>query len=178
MGRFSPPQPVARLIVAFSASESVLQWGREVSEQTWGPIALQSELFQFVETDYYAAAMGAPLLKQFWIFDTLQDPGKLADWKIACNRWEDECAEAGLLNASRPINLDAGYVDLGKFVLASSKDHAHRIYLRDGVFAETTLYFRDGAWRPREWTFPDYQRADYQEFLLSARGWYRRRMRS
>ena len=36
----------------------------------------------------------------------------------------------------RRVNLDAGYLCLAKLVLASTKDHAHRIYLRDGIYAE------------------------------------------
>ena len=39
-------------------------------------------------------------------------------------------------------------------MLASTKDHTHRIYLRDGIFAEITLFYRHGRWEHHEWTFP------------------------
>ena len=70
---------------------------------------------------------------------------------------------------SRPLNLDPGYLTAAKLVLASTKDHSHRLYLAEGIYAEVTLYYRDGRWQPREWTFPDYRRADYQEFFNAAR---------
>jgi hypothetical protein len=60
-------------------------------------------------------------------------------------------------------------VTAAKLVLASTKDFAHRIYLRDGIFAEITLFFRHGRWEHHEWTFPDYRRADYHEFFSRAR---------
>ena len=177
MGEISYPSPVARLIVAFSASLEQLAWGRQRAEAHWGPLALASEPFHFQETDYYQESMGGPLSKQFWIFEQLADPAGLADWKRTTNAWELECAHAFDKGPSRPLNLDSGYLDLGKFVLASSKDHAHRVYLRDGIYAEVTLYFREKQWREREWTFPDYRRPDYQAFLLDARNWYRSKSR-
>ncbi len=60
-------------------------------------------------------------------------------------------------------------------MLASTKDHAHRIYLRcAGIFAEVTLHYQKRAWRHHEWTFPDYRREDYQEFFTRARDLVRR----
>jgi len=53
--------------------------------------------------------------------------------------------------------------------LASTKDHAHRIYLSDGIFAETTLMYTQKQWKPLPWTYPDYQSADYQQFLTQCR---------
>lgn len=70
---------------------------------------------------------------------------------------------------SRPLNLDPGYLTPAKLVLASTKDHAHRIYLRDGIFAEVTLVYRKGKWQPLEWTYPDYRRDDYQQFFTRCR---------
>jgi hypothetical protein len=53
--------------------------------------------------------------------------------------------------------------------LASTKDHAHRIYLADGIYAEVTLSFRAGAWQPFDWTYPDYRRPDFHEFFTRCR---------
>jgi hypothetical protein len=73
----------------------------------------------------------------------------------------------------RPLNLDPGYLTPAKLVLASTKDHAHRIYLSRGIYAEVTLFYKDRHWQPREWTFPDYRRADYQEFFSQCRAYLR-----
>jgi hypothetical protein len=88
---------------------------------------------------------------------------------LATNSWEAEYAGLQLHAEPRPLNLDPGYLTLAKLVLASTKDHAHRIYLADGIFAEVTLAFRRGAWQPHDWTYPDYCRADFHAFFMQCR---------
>jgi hypothetical protein len=81
-------------------------------------------------------------------------------------------------SCTRPLNLDPGYLELAKLVLASTKDHAHRIYLGQGIHAEVTLQYRQKAgWQPQPWTFPDYRRADYHEFFDRCREYLHRRLR-
>ena len=58
-------------------------------------------------------------------------------------------------------------------MLASTKDRDHRIYLSRGIFAENTLFYASGAWQNRPWTYPNYQRADYHQFLDRCREYYR-----
>jgi hypothetical protein len=128
-----------------------------------------SEAFDFVETDYYDAEMGAGLKKQFWVFGNTIDPGRLAAIKRQTNFWEAEYAGLKTHTEPRPLNLDPGYLTLAKLVLASTKDHAHRIYLAEGIYAEVTLSFRRGAWQPFDWTYPDYRRADFQQFFSRCR---------
>jgi hypothetical protein len=113
--------------------------------------------------------MGCGLIKRFWAFEPLRDSSELSQWKRQSIGWEAEYAELSRHPEPRPLNLDPGYLTLAKLVLASTKDHAHRIYLGQGIFAEVTLNFKDGRWQPRDWTFPDYRRADYHEFFLAAR---------
>lgn len=118
--------------------------------------------------------MGAVLFKRFWAFERLIDPGELAVIKRTTNRWEGEIAEQirgekGESVSSRPLNLDPGYIDLGKLILASTKDHAHRIYLSNGIFAETTLMYTQKQWRPLPWTYADYQSEGYQKFFTECR---------
>ena len=76
----------------------------------------------------------------------------------------------------RPLNLDPGYVTESKLVLASTKDFAHRVYLGDGIYAEVTLTYAGGRWRPHEHTFPDYASGAYDSFLARAREALRRQL--
>lgn len=179
MGAISPPRPVLLLLAAFSRHDAALDWARERAEATWGPVALASARFPFVDTDYYEATMGPGLAKQFLAFDRLVDPATLPAIKRATNDWEDEYARlAASVDAAsepRPLNLDPGYLTLAKLVLASTKDHAHRLYLADGIYAEVTLSYKHRAWRPHEWTFPDYRRAEYHEFFTRCREWLKER---
>jgi hypothetical protein len=175
MGRVSE-HPLALLILAaFSRHADLLAAARDLTERHWGPVALVSPQFAFTETDYYEPTMGPGLLKQFFAYERLIDPARLAELKLATNRWEEELAQAAPHGEPRPLNLDPGYMTLGKLVLASTKDHAHRIYLQRGIFAEVTLYYQDRAWRHREWTFPDYRRADYHQFFDRCREYLRSR---
>jgi hypothetical protein len=160
-------------MAAFSRYGEALDWARRRAEDVWGPVALESTRFVFDDTDYYTPTMGPGLAKVFWLFDSPSggafDPAGLVDVKLTTNGWEDEYAALARHDEPRPLNLDPGYLTLGKLVLASTKDFAHRIYLDRGIFAEITLYYRHHRWEPHQWTFADYRRADYQEFFDKCR---------
>jgi hypothetical protein len=169
MGDIHSPALVLPLLAAFSRYDEALAWGRARAESFWGPVALESLAFDFVETDYYQASMGPGLKKQFFAFQKLADPGELIAWKLTANAWEAEYSSLARHAEPRPLNLDPGYVAPGKLVLASTKDFAHRIYLGQGIYAEVTLHFRQHRWEHHQWTFPDYRRADYQAFFSRCR---------
>lgn len=132
-------------------------------------MVLASPAFDFTETEYYQTTMGAGLKKQFLAFENPIDPERLIDCKLESNTWETQYAALKTHDEPRPLNLDPGYITLAKLVLASTKDHAHRLYLGRGIFAEITLSYRAGAWQPSQWTYPDYRRLDFQRFFLECR---------
>ncbi len=175
-----PPPFTLQLVAIFSAHDAALQWARERIEGSWGTVSLASEPFDHSETKYYATEMGEGLKKQFLVIDGSYDPACLADAKLESNRWEAEFATRAQAAPSganypeaRPVNIDPGYLTLTKLVLASAKDRAHRIYLRDGIYAEECLYYLKG-WQARPWTYPDYQRADFHAFFEEARNYLKR----
>jgi hypothetical protein len=174
MGEPTLHSPVMLLLAAFSRYEDALEWARRRAVEAWGPIALESGRFEFAETRYYDATMGTGLKKVFLAFQRPFDPVELVEVKLLTNRWEEEYASAAGKAEPRPLNLDPGYLTLGKLVLASTKDFAHRIYLSRGIYAEITLQYRHGRWQHHEYTFPDYRRADYQEFFTRCREAMRR----
>jgi hypothetical protein len=169
MGQVQPSTSALLIIAASSRYVAALEWSREKCSQPFGPIDLVSDAFDFTETDYYAATMGPDLKKQFFAFRQPIDPGQLPDIKRQTNDWEIEYAALRAHPEARPLNLDPGYITAAKLVLASTKDHAHRIYLRDGIYAEVTLSYRQRQWQALEWTYPDYRRADYQQFFAQCR---------
>lgn len=177
MGDINYPQAVLPIVAAFSRYDEALDWGRARCEAQFGPVKLVSPRFEFIETNYYEPTMGQGIRKCFWVFERLMDPGTLAELKLLSNEWETEYARMHRHAESRPLNLDPGYVTLAKLVLASTKDHTHRIYLQRGIFAEVTLFYRHGKWEHHEWTFPDYRRGDYQTFFSECREYLRRRIR-
>ena len=173
LGEITPPRSVLRIVAAFSCFPETLAWGKAEAEAAWGPIALVSDPFLLTETTYYDQEMGPGQSKQFWAFADLQSPGDLPDWKRQSNGWEEVCAQKGDWPVERPLNLDAGYLSEAKLVLATTKDRDHRIYLRDGIYAEVTLHYRRKAWEAWPWTYPDYQRAEYHEFFHRCRSYLR-----
>lgn len=169
MGAFKSPASVLRIVAAFSRHDEALAWGRQKLVEAWGPVALESAAFPFVDSNYYDASMGTGIKKTFWAFESPADPAGLADWKQQTNAWEEELAARGSFPEARPLNLDPGYLTLAKLVLASTKDYAHRIYLRDNIYAELTLFWRRGGWEGHQWTFPDYRRPEYHRFFTHCR---------
>ena len=177
MGEIAEVRPALFIVAAFSREASALDWARQWCESQWGPLALVSERFEFTETDYYARTMGTGLRKTFFALEQLIDPAELPERKLAANAAEQNYAAANPGELTRPLNLDPGYLTESKFVLASTKNHAHRLYLQQGIYAEITLRFRGGQWQPWEWTYPDYRRADFHAFFVRCRDYFRNRQR-
>lgn len=172
-----PPEPVLLVVAAFSRHDAALTWALERLESTYGPVALASPAYAFHHTRYYEPAMGAQLRKLLYVFHDLVTPDCLPEVKRHTNALERELAQGGHFPEERPLNLDPGLLTLGKFLLASTKDQAHRIYLRAGIFAESTLFYRAGQFEPWPWTYADYREPEVRAFLNEAREYYRRRVR-
>jgi hypothetical protein len=161
-----PVTPVVALLYGRESHYDVL---RGKLSELFGPIELESPIYPFTFTNYYENAMGGHLWRRFLLFEWESNPETLADWKRSTNDLEEQLAHELQGEVQRPVNIDPGYITSGKLVLASTKDFAHRIYLRDGIFAEVTLHFQDGEWRSHAFTFPDFKSALYHEFLKQAR---------
>ncbi len=169
MGQPLPHSPASLLLAAFSRHDAALNWARRKASDCWGPVDMESPRFAFSETHYYDATMGPGLKKTFFTFRRPFDPAELVDIKLSTNQWEEEYAAAAGHGEPRPLNLDPGYLTLGKLVLASTKDFAHRIYLSRGIYAEVTLQYKHHRWQHHEYTFADYRREDYQQFFSECR---------
>jgi hypothetical protein len=169
-----PAAPALLVVAAFSRHADALEWARGRLEDHFGPVLRVGPDLSFDQTDYYAATMGTGLRKRLLAFHELVDPVRLAEFKLRTNALERELAERRVHAEPRPLNLDPGLLTAGKFMLATTKDQAHRIYLRDGIYAEVTLRYHAGAWEPWPWTYADYRQAAVLDFLAQAREDYRR----
>ncbi len=178
MAEARTPVPVLLVAAVFSRHIDLLSSARAQLEQVYGRVEKVSPAFVFDQTDYYADEMGCGLRKQFLAFHDLISPERLADIKLRTNVLERETAQSGCYPETRPVNIDPGYIQLGKFLLATTKDQGHRIYLRDGIFAEVTLHFQAGAYEPWPWTYADYRQPGVLAFLQEARAYYHDRLRA
>ncbi len=170
------PDPAMLVVAAFSRHPDALAWARQRLEESCGPVVLASLPFDFHHTAYYEATMGAGLHKQLLGFRDLVAPDSLPTIKLHTNALEHQLAESGAYPELRPLNLDPGLLTLGKFLLATTKDQAHRIYLRDGILAEVTLRFEAGEFVPWPWTYADYREPAVRAFLRELRELYRQRL--
>jgi hypothetical protein len=166
-----PREPTYSLLAVpcFSRHREALDWARSRLVAEYGTIALESQEFSFHHTKYYLSAMGTGLLKKIFVFDQIFPADILPVTKRFSIALENELASSGLYPEPRPINIDPGLVQLGKFLLASTKDQAHRIYLQDDIFGEVTLRFEAGAFEVWPWTYADYHEESVRAFLNQAR---------
>jgi hypothetical protein len=131
-----------------------------------GGILSRSSAIPFTQTDYYEKEMGKDLVRQWLLFDRLIAPDGLVDLKIWSNGIEGRhCGEKG----GRQVNIDPGMITLNNLILASTKNYAHRIYLGQGIYAETTLIYRHSRFQPLDWTYPDYKTDEALAFFAQAR---------
>lgn len=178
MAKPRPARPVRLFAGLLSGDVDLLRRARQLLAKRFGPVDCESELWPFDQTDYYRDEMGPNLQRWFVSFATLVGPDQLAHIKIESNAIERviaaDCAQPDI---PRPVNIDPGYVDLTKLVLATTKDRGHRIYLGHGIYAEVTLQYTQGAWQTLPWTYPDYQRAEYHAFFSRLRDQLRQQRR-
>lgn len=140
----------------------------------WGPVDYASDPFTFAFTHYYDAEMGSPIDRFFVSFDRLVDPACLAKTKQETNAIEDLFRE----NGSRKVNLDPGLLSLARFVLATTKENAHRIPLAEGIYAEITLLYGKGSFQPLPWTYPDFRSEPTLSILNKIRSRYKSQPRA
>ena len=178
MGIAKDHPPCLQIIAAFSRHESAFEWLWERVASQLSPIAMISPAFPFTESQYYRSTMGDQLKKQFAILSNWYDPAELSAHKLISHDWERDLAKSARFDIERPLNIDPGYMSMTKLVLASTKNREHRIYLKDGIYAEVTLAFRDQQWQPMPWTYPDYRREDFRVFFGEGRKYLAKKIAS
>ena len=168
MGSLREPVPVKLFTGFIFSDETVLHAATNALLEHFGPADAESGIFTFTHTTYYEQEMGPHLQKKFISFQSLIKPDHLASVKHITNDIETRYVREN----SRAINIDPGYLDLAKIVLASTKDFAHRIYIGNGIWAENTLFYREKSYRPWEWTYPDFRTEQYIGFFNHIRTMY------
>jgi hypothetical protein len=175
MGNIRTPLPVKLFLGVLTSIPEILPKVEERLAEIFGAVELRSELYPFDLTQYYDQTMGTPIYRCFLGFAELMEPSAIAGIKIKTNAMEAVFAEE-YRNVQRPVNLDPGYLEQSKIVLASTKNFYHRILMSQGIYAEVTLHFEKGEWRSFPWTFPDFKTDRYHSFFMSLRERYRNQL--
>lgn len=138
--------------------------------EVFGPIDLESERFSFSRefSSYYDEELGGEGDRVILSFRDTVDASRQAEIKTFTNALEAEFTRDG----GRLINLDPGFMNHGRLMLATTKPTGFRIPLSDGIYTELTLFWARGEWQKFPWTYRDYQSARVQKFLTEVRKIY------
>jgi len=159
-------------------SEKLIEEITEELVDKIGTVDSVSHIMPFGFTDYYGAEMGDELQRRFVSFEELIDPAQLIDTKLLTNGIEAARSVKRNGIACRTVNLDPGYINASRLVLATCKDFSHRLYLGKGVYGEITLNFDRKGIIEHPWTYPDFRTKAYQDFFLNLRSDYVRELRA
>jgi len=177
MGSIRNFNPVKLFVGVLVSHEKLIPSVDSQLTAIYGPIDYRSPIMPFTFTDYYRHETGDEILRVFFSFERLIEADSLPEIKRRTNTLEADFT-AGDSAVKRPVNLDPGYLENAKVILASTKNFYHRMYLGDGIFGEVTMHFRNGTYEYFPWTYPDYKSPEYQAFFMELRGIYRRQLRS
>jgi len=172
MGNVILPDKVKLVITVFSQDKKIIEKIKYILNKRFGLIDYESYDLKLI-TNYYEDELGDNLVRQFYAFKKLINRDKIAEIKLYTNRLEDKLK----VNTKRIINIDPGYLSLGKFILATTKNQQQRIYLKNGIFAECALRYKNGGFVTWDWTYPDYATEAYRKVLNEIREVYFRQIR-
>ena len=163
------PKPAKLIIGILAANQDCLKAAIEAIKAKFGKTDFISDIWPFDQTNYYKSETGENILRQFVSIETLIDPGSLAKIKHKTNKLEQKLAKQSVSDLPRPVNLDPGVIEPSKLILATTKNYSHRIYIGEKMYAEVTLVFDKGSWRPLSYTYPDYRQKCYHDFFNNVR---------
>lgn len=141
--------------------ESHLNKSIEILQKRFSTVDLESGTFPFDLTAYYEPEMGSPLFRKFIAFQRLTDPQLLPEVKLFSNRLEEQFSDQG----RRHINIDPGYISEANVIIATTKNHYHRVPLRGGIYAHMEYTIQRKKVSPLDWTYPDFRKPEYMDFF-------------
>ena len=167
------PTPVKLFCGVLYSDDDLLQQAKMLLIEKYDEIDFQSAPVPFEITEYYRPEMGWPIYRIFWSFKRLINPIEIAQIKHECNEVEEQLA----IDDQRKVNLDPGYLDYDKIVLASAKYNGQKIYLNFGIYADLTLHYEKGNFSPYPWSFPDFKSGHYNKTFLQIRETYKAQLK-
>lgn len=169
MGAIKEPAKVKIIVGILARDAAAVEAVRETLGEHFGEEDLNLSPFPFTFTNYYVDEIGPTPVRAFLSYEKLVDRTDIVDIKLWTNDVELAIAEKEGTPGLRPVNLDPGYMTLGQFFLATTKDQRQRVYMQRGIFVEPTLYFQEGHFHAFDWTYRDYQSETYIKYLEQVR---------
>jgi len=176
MGKINAILPVKLFCGVLTSLPEIMPDIQKRLGEAFGPVDLCGTAYPFDLTHYYDEEMGIPILRYFLSFTGLIAPSEISSIKKTTNAMETVFTGVSQ-PLRRPVNLDPGYLEESKIVLASTKNFYHRILLADGIYGEVTMHYSGGSWQSFPWSFPDFRSGRYDEFFSKLRRRYRSQLK-
>lgn len=176
MGTPIEPKSVKLLVALLCNHDSLFPSVEGELRALFGSIDTASLIYRWTVSSYYEKEMGPGLLRRFVSFGPLISPDRLPEIKAMAHDVEAIHYWVEGDRRGRKVNIDPGYLEASKVVLASTKNASHRIYLRSGIYGEATLTFYDGHFQPCPYTYPDYRWPETLSFFSDLRQLYLRQL--
>ena len=112
-------------------------------------------------SQYYSKEMGSNLSRIFFLSAESFPREFLLATKILSLSWEDQWRVDG----NRMVNVDIGFLTAENFLLGTTKNYSHRVYMGQNIFSDLTYYFHQGELQTLPWTYPDYLDDQKKEFF-------------
>ncbi len=166
-------EPVKLVAAVLYQNSEDFELAKQLMSDAFSRIDYEGDAFPFVESDYYEAEMGAKLKRLMISFDSLVMPDQLVKAKQTTQQLEKLLANQG----NRTANMDIGYLDIFKLILASYKGRGNKIYMGEQIWADMILYFEKGDYQPFVWSFPDFKSGIYNKDLKVIRNIYKNQLK-
>jgi hypothetical protein len=166
-----PATPVALLCAVMATEEAIIQDATEALVERLGPLRGAGPVYAFDQSVYYRREMGEGLQKQLLCFANKVDPAFLPQVKGQTMMLERERGTDTGDGLKRSVNIDPGLLSIESLALATTKYKGHRLCIAPSLYGEVTLLYQKGAYRPFEWTYPDYRTPENLAFLQQMRDW-------
>lgn len=116
---------------------------------------------------YYAKEMGdeARLKRIFFVSSETYPREFLLSTKLLSLEWERQWSQ----DHKRMVNVDLGFLTAENFLLATTKNYSHRIFLGQNIFADLTYHCVAGQFQTLPWTYPDFKDQSKIEFFTWCR---------
>lgn len=175
MGVPREPKAVKYFVALLSSDGELLQSIEEDLAAGLSEIDTRSDPVPWTASNFYEKEMGPGLCRRFVSLTRLCSPGRLAEVKLKTRTIEERFRSVS--THGRRVNLDPGYLDIHKVVLASTKNAGQRVYLHSGIYGEVTLIYHNAAFHGLEYTYDDYRWPDTLRFFFRLRARYLSQLR-
>jgi hypothetical protein len=170
MARAQIPPP-GRLVVSYiySSVDALAESLRKL-ERHFGRVQFETVDLPYADRERYIEEMGTRLRRRFFSFSGPAPRNTLPSIKKTCARVEKLYSDHVGGHHFRTVNIDPGILTPDNLVMASYHEYNHRIYLGEGVFAETPLIWARGQYVRLPWTHLDFCHPEAVDFFCRVRG--------